>query len=463
LFRVKKLGVVIATGTLALGINMPCKTVIIAGDQPYLNALEYHQEIGRAGRRTFDNRGHVVFLGTPCRKVCRLQRTSLSDLTGNAIFSPSLVLRFFTRYNAMSTDEERTLCAQAMRRIVSHAFRHYRTDSIGTLAEADFAQHQLLFAMHYLMQPPVKAIMNINGSAEATNVCGFLSHLYFLEPSNFALTTLLHGGFFDQLCRQYPAGTPLQDEARNQALLNVLANILYPLELSRVAQARHVEEPGLSSVVLDPLPAAMQAHLTEYNSWVLRLMSSCARRYSALRTTALPPSWVLPGTTAEMADALKAKAANHQTGGESHSVIASLQAMRMKVSARSAFIAVSGHADQFQDVNDLISCTREGMFFESALIPVYGCDYTKNAYLVDFYKHGQRRPLVEENGLRDSELYQRIYDFCHALKVIKEAMVRRVGEGPDAAQRQIVADAFSVLQDSYTDRFEKTFKGKFAD
>jgi len=61
LFRVKKLGVVIATGTLALGINMPCKTVIIAGDQPYLNALEYHQEIGRAGRRTFDNRGHVVF------------------------------------------------------------------------------------------------------------------------------------------------------------------------------------------------------------------------------------------------------------------------------------------------------------------------------------------------------------------------------------------------------------------
>lgn len=126
-------------------------------------------------------------------------------------------------------------------------------------------------------------------------------------------------------------------------------------------------------------------------------------------------------------------------------------------------MAVSGHGDSFQDVEDLLCSTREGMLFERALLPVYDCGYTKNAYLVDFYKHGQRQPLVLENGLRDSELYDRIHNFCHALKVIKEAMVRRVGEGVGAAQRQIVADAFSDLQDAYTDKFDKTFKGKYAD
>lgn len=37
------LQVVAATGTLALGIHMPCKTVVFAGDSPYLNSLMYRQ------------------------------------------------------------------------------------------------------------------------------------------------------------------------------------------------------------------------------------------------------------------------------------------------------------------------------------------------------------------------------------------------------------------------------------
>ena len=32
-----------ATGTLALGIHMPCKTVVFAGDSLYLNSVQYRQ------------------------------------------------------------------------------------------------------------------------------------------------------------------------------------------------------------------------------------------------------------------------------------------------------------------------------------------------------------------------------------------------------------------------------------
>ncbi len=41
LFRSKKLGVVFATSTLAMGINMPSKTSVFVGDAVYLNAMNF--------------------------------------------------------------------------------------------------------------------------------------------------------------------------------------------------------------------------------------------------------------------------------------------------------------------------------------------------------------------------------------------------------------------------------------
>jgi superfamily II RNA helicase len=66
LFRKGYIRVVIATGTLALGINMPCATVVFSGDSVFLTALNFRQASGRAGRRGFDLLGNVV--GIPFAK-----------------------------------------------------------------------------------------------------------------------------------------------------------------------------------------------------------------------------------------------------------------------------------------------------------------------------------------------------------------------------------------------------------
>jgi ATP-dependent RNA helicase HelY len=69
LFRRKLLKVVFATETLALGINMPARTVVIEKLEKFngearvpITAGEYTQLTGRAGRRGIDDEGHSVIM-----------------------------------------------------------------------------------------------------------------------------------------------------------------------------------------------------------------------------------------------------------------------------------------------------------------------------------------------------------------------------------------------------------------
>ena len=65
LFRRGHLQIVFSTETLALGINMSCKTVVLTKDLLQFNTMMYRQTISRAGRRGFDTLGNIVYFGLP--------------------------------------------------------------------------------------------------------------------------------------------------------------------------------------------------------------------------------------------------------------------------------------------------------------------------------------------------------------------------------------------------------------
>jgi ATP-dependent RNA helicase HelY len=129
-FQAGKLRAVFATDTLALGINMPARTVVVGEMMKFdgqsrrlLTPNEYRQMTGRAGRRGIDERGVSLLMYSPWVTFPQTLRVLTSDLLPlESAFHPtySTAMNLWLR----PEDEERLadLYARSLRR-----FQHDRT------------------------------------------------------------------------------------------------------------------------------------------------------------------------------------------------------------------------------------------------------------------------------------------------------------------------------------------------
>jgi superfamily II RNA helicase len=98
-FSAGLLKVVFATETLALGINMPARTVVVerfakfrGSETSALTSGEYQQLTGRAGRRGIDTVGHAVVLWSVSTPFALVARTAVAP-------PPDLISSFHPTYN----------------------------------------------------------------------------------------------------------------------------------------------------------------------------------------------------------------------------------------------------------------------------------------------------------------------------------------------------------------------------
>jgi superfamily II RNA helicase len=173
LFRKGFLRVVIATGTLSLGINMPCATVVFTGDSVFLTALNFRQASGRSGRRGFDLLGNVVFQGISRERASRLLSSRLPELTGHFPITTTLVLRLFTLLNDSKKSQ---YAVKAINSLLSQP-RLY----LGGQSFKEQVLHHLRFSIEYLRRNEL-----LGPSGEPVNFTSCVSHLYFTENSSFA-------------------------------------------------------------------------------------------------------------------------------------------------------------------------------------------------------------------------------------------------------------------------------------
>ncbi|TFK74040.1 P-loop containing nucleoside triphosphate hydrolase protein [Pluteus cervinus] len=386
LFRKGFLRVIIATGTLALGINMPTKTSVFSGDSVFLTALNYRQAAGRAGRRGFDNLGNVVFHGISESQVFRLMSSKLPSLLGHFPISVSLILRSFILLH--NSDD-----SEYAKRTIDSLLKQNRL-ILGGSTYRHQVLHHLRFSIEFLRRQHL-----LGADGKPLNFAGMVTHLYYTENSALALHALLCSGDLQRLCEdvdEKPGTTCLQ-------LMLIMAHIFGRL-------------PGTKNVKRLPgLPDDIRATLKKENQDVVEVYTAYMQSYAQEHLTT--PDDRMP-------------LSSNQYGGSLPFPLSS-----PPVTIRSSFEALSGHGDTFSSPGELASTARDGLFIESAVVPEFPIDppgETCNSYLYDFYNHGDTHALWKDNGIRKADVWFKLKDFSLVIATIEAGLMCFIRDGPGA-------------------------------
>ncbi|KAG9050595.1 hypothetical protein FS837_004120 [Tulasnella sp. UAMH 9824] len=417
LFRIGFVRVVIATGTLALGINMPVKTSVFVGDSVYLTALTYRQCAGRAGRRGMDLLGNVVFYGIPMERIHRIMTSKVPPLAGNMPLTTTLSLRLC---NLLHGSQQAPSAVNA----INSSLRLPQL-SLASNIMRDEVLHHLRFSIDYLRRTNL-----LSARGEPLIMFPLVAHLYHTEPSNLALVALLQGGVLHRICASIDHN-PMDTKRSLVAIISRLfARRLLPRLYSGEGALERLRPPNCPSrIILPPLSHDAYRTLSEHNDLILETFRGYANSYATQYLSQTPDN-TLPLSKESLA----------LTADQNAPFMLYLRRKAVKVDATSSFVANSGVTDSsLRTVTDLARTTRSGLHLDKNAIP--GFDdllaldgRVVNGYILDYFTHGQVKVLTEANGIRQSDIWSALQAFLSALATLQtglEHYMKAAAAGPN--------------------------------
>uniref|UniRef100_A0A8B7VB24 Probable ATP-dependent RNA helicase DDX60 n=1 Tax=Castor canadensis TaxID=51338 RepID=A0A8B7VB24_CASCN len=433
LFRKGFIRVVTATGTLALGINMPCKSVIFAQNSVYLDALNYRQMSGRAGRRGQDLLGNVYFFDIPVVKIEKLIKSKVPELRGQFPFSVSLILRLMLL--AAKADDPEDGRAKVMS-VLKHSLLSFKQPRIMEMLKLYF-----LFSVQFLVKEGY-----LDQECNPMGFAGLVSHLHYHEPSNLVFVSFLVRGLFHDLCQPTKKGSKHFSEDVMEKLVLVLANLFGRRHLPARFQEANFKFYQ-SKVFLDELPKDFLAALQEYNMQITKDFAAFLLIVSKLAD--MKQECQLPLSKIEF------------TGKEciDSPLVSHLMNCTEGRVAISPFVCLSGNFD---------SNLLHPKIPNHAILRTIGINHTQapvlwpqsfdsqgrimplNAYALDFYKHGSLVGLTQDNRIHEGAAYQLLKDFALTIKSISVSLRELCGNEDDN-----VVLAFEQLSKNFLEKFKK--------
>ncbi|CAG9531357.1 unnamed protein product [Cercopithifilaria johnstoni] len=397
LFRSGYLAVLFSTSTLALGINMPCKTVLFGVDDPNLTPLQFRQMSGRAGRRGFDHSGSVIFMSIPTAKIRRLLTASLSTLRGNLPFTTSYILRLFgyihqedSVLNELRSGNQKISPFElrlrtALSFLTNSFILHTRAELSSTV------QKQLrlytLFAVQVL-----RSLNLLNQKGELSGLASLVCHLSANEPGNLLFAHLLQNGVFHKLCENK---TISREEVKSQLVLifaHLFTNLRLPLSWNPDDKNSY-PSTGESEIFLKPLPDNCACLIKQYANKVENLYRGFMRLAG--------PNKTLQGEV----------------------------------------FSLTGYADSSVSMfsSNIVHPFHDYLLFDEAFMPARspspvdhrGRKIYLNAYAVDFWRLESKKALERDNGISENRVWGLINSFATTLNKIRDALLS-VGHSRDS-------------------------------
>jgi ATP-dependent RNA helicase DDX60 len=317
---------------------------------------------------------------------------------------------------------------------------------------SDISRDQTLFNLRFSIEYLIRARTLDSAGAALHPWYNFAAFLYSNEPANFALLSLFRSGYIHKICDLTQPNYNIIDAKRN--LMHVLSFLFCRQYISKTnfdkeLFAQNNRTP--SKVILPELDAEVYKILREHNDEVLTVFTECATTYAIQHGESLGTDNVLP---------LSGRTIEAISSRTSSPFVQSLKASRIPVRSRSAFVATSGHGDVYDDVDELVRTARSGVHLTKHILPsldslesddINAGRYI-NAYLYDFYVHGQDKPLSDANGIAKGQVWYLLLDFSYAMDgmvvAIRELLLkdtRRLDDDMTSAAGESVA----VIQDDW--------------
>ncbi|KAL4679709.1 hypothetical protein H8959_009359 [Pygathrix nigripes] len=425
--------VVTATGTLASGIHMPCKSVVFAQDSVYLDALNYRQMSGRAGRRGQDLLGNVYFFDIPLPKIKRLLASSVPELRGQFPLSITLVLRLMLL--ASKGDDPEDAKAKVLS-VLKHSLLSFkRPRAMKTLKLYFLFSLQLLIKEDYL---------NKNGTPK--KFAGLASYLHGHEPSNLVFVNFLKRGLFHNLCKPAWKGAQQFSQDVMEKLVLVLANLFARKYIPAKFQNADLSFYQ-SKVILAELPEDFKAALHEYNLAVMKDFASFL--LIASKSVNMKNEYQLPLSRIKF------------TGKECEDsqLVSHLMSCKEGRAAVSPFVCLSGNADNDllrpETVNQVILRTigvsgAQAPLLWPGKLDNRGRRMPLNAYVLNFYQHNCFTRLDQTNGMRMGQLLKCLKDFAFSIQAISDSLSELCENEHDN-----VVLAFKQLSQTFYEKLEE--------
>ncbi|VDM09116.1 unnamed protein product [Wuchereria bancrofti] len=396
LFRSGHLAVLFSTSTLALGINMPCKTVLFGVDDANLTPLQFRQMSGRAGRRGFDHSGSVIFMSIPTAKIRRLLTASLSTLRGNLPFTTSYVLRLFgyihqedsVMSKLRSGNQKFSPFELRLRTVLSFLTNSFILHTRAELSSTVQKQLRLytLFAIQVL-----RSLNLLNENGELSGLASLVCHLSGNEPGNLLFAHLLQNGVFHNLCR---GNTVSREELKSQLVLifaHLFTNLRLPLNWNPDDKNSY-PSTGESEIFLKPLPDSCASLIKQYADKVEILY----REFMRLNDP------------------------NKRFQGD--------------------VFSLTGYTDSSVSMfsSSIVHPFHDCLLFDESFIPARspnpvdhrGRKVYLNAYAVDFWRLESKKALERDNGISENRVWSLIHSFSATLLKIKDALLA-IGRSKD--------------------------------